>query len=394
MPQHEASKLREMRVYLDHNATSPLRPEARAAMLAALDRPGNALSIHAEGRAARAIVEKARRQIAAATGANADEIIFTSSGSEANTLALRGAIQAAASAGERVTRLIVSAIEHDSVRATAAACEDAFAGIRVVDCPVTSDGVLNVAELKRLLSEGKGRALVSIMAANNETGVIQPVSKAAALAKATDARLHCDAVQALGKLPLSIATLGADYVSLSAHKAGGPQGVGALIVRQGAPLACQLQGGGQEFGRRAGTHNVAGIAGFGAAVEAAAKALPTEERRTALECRLKSACSRAQIMGANVPRLANTICVAAPSVPSENMVIALDLDGFAVSAGAACSSGKVTHSHVLTAMGVEPHVAAAAVRVSFGWDTKDEDLAAFADAWARIVARAEAHAAA
>lgn len=383
-----------MRVYLDHNATSPLRPEARAAMAAALDRPGNALSVHAEGRAARAIVEKARRQVAAATGAEADEVVFTGGGTEANALALRGAIQAAASAGERVTRLIVSAIEHDSVRATAAACEDAFAGVRVVTCPVTGDGVLDLAELKRLLNEGKGRALVSAMAANNETGVIQPISQAAALAKAVGARLHCDAVQALGKVPVNIAAMGADYVSLSAHKAGGPQGVGALIVRQGASLAPQLLGGGQEFGRRAGTHNVAGIAAFGAAVEAATNELPTEGRRTALERRLKNACPQARIMGESVPRLANTVCIAAPSVPSENMVIALDLDGFSVSAGAACSSGKVTQSHVLTAMGVEPHVAASAIRVSFGWDTKDEDLTAFVDAWARIVARAEARAAA
>lgn len=383
-----------MRVYLDHNATSPLRPEARAAMQAALDRPGNALSVHAEGRAARATVDKARRQIAAATGAEVDDIVFTSGGTEANALALRGAIQAAAAAGERVTRLIVSAIEHDSVRATAAACEEAFAGVRVVTCPVTSDGVLDLAELQRLLSEGKGRALVSVMAANNETGVIQPVSQAAALAKKAGARLHCDAVQALGKLPLDIGALGADYVSLSAHKVGGPQGVGALIVRQGTPLAPQLLGGGQEFGRRAGTHNVAGIAAFGAAVEAAVAALPNEERRIAVERRMKGAHPQAEVVGANVARLANTICIAAPAVPSENMVIALDLDGIAVSAGAACSSGKVTRSHVLTAMRVAPHVATSAIRVSFGWDTKDEDLTALVDAWARIVARAEARAAA
>lgn len=382
-----------MRVYLDYNATAPLRPEARAAMLAALEAPGNALSVHAQGRAARALIEKARRQIATAVTTEPDNIIFTSGGTEANTLALRGALQAASAAGERITRLIVSAIEHDSIRATAAACEETIAGLRIIVAPVTRNGTLDLAEFKRLLSEGKGRTLVSIMAANNETGVIQPVAEATAIAKAHHALVHSDAVQALGKTKISMTDLGVDYLSLSAHKIGGPQGVGALVVRQGAPLAAQLLGGGQEFGRRAGTHNVAGIAAFGAAVEAATSDLPTTANRTDLERRLKATDADAVIFGENENRLANTICIAAPTVPAENMVIALDLDGFAVSAGAACSSGKVTQSHVLSAMGVEPHLAASAIRISFGWDTKEQELSAFADAWARIVKRAQARAA-
>lgn len=382
-----------MHVYLDYNATAPLRPEARAAMSAALDAPGNALSVHAQGRAARKLVEKARHQVAAAVGAQADDVIFTSGGTEANTLALCGALQAASAAGERITRLIVSAIEHDSIRATAAACEDTIAGLRVIAAPVTRTGALDLAAFKRLLDEGKGRALVSLMTANNETGVIQPVAEAAAIARAHNALVHCDAVQALGKTPVNVASLSADYVSLSAHKIGGPQGVGALVVRQGAPLAPQQLGGGQEFGRRAGTHNVAGIAAFGAAVEAATRSLPTTAARDELERRLKAACADAVIFGETETRLANTICIAAAAVPSENMVIALDLDGFAVSAGAACSSGKVAQSHVLTAMGVAPQLAASAIRVSFGWNTQDQELSAFADAWSRIVKRAQARAA-
>jgi cysteine desulfurase len=382
-----------MHVYLDYNATAPLRPEARAAMLAALEAPGNALSVHAPGRGARGLIEKARRQVATAVGAQAGDVIFTSGGTEANTLALRGALHAASAAGERITRLIISAIEHDSIRATACACGETIAGLRVLTSPVTRTGKLDLAEFKRLLDEGKGRALVSLMAANNETGVIQPVAEAAAIATAHRALIHCDAVQALGKMPVNVAALGADYVSLSAHKLGGPQGVGALVVRQGAPLAPQLLGGGQEFGRRAGTHNVAGVAAFGAAVEAATHALPASTARIELERRLKAASADTVIFGETEDRLANTICIAAPSVPSENMVIALDLDGFAVSAGAACSSGKVAQSHVLTAMGVAPQLAASAIRVSFGWNTQEQELSAFADAWSRIVKRAQARAA-
>ena len=380
-----------MRVYLDHNATAPLRPEARAAMTVALDHTGNALSVHAEGRRARAAIETARRQVASLVNAEPDNVIFTSGGSESNALAIRGAIQGAAVAGERITRLIISAIEHDSVRATAALCEETVPGLRVLVLPVKPSGVADVDELRRMLSEGKGRALVSLMAANNETGVIQPVAEAAKITRASGGLIHCDAVQLAGKASVA---LDVDYLTFNAHKFGGPQGVGALVVRQGAPLTPQIRGGGQEFGRRAGTENVAAIVGFGAAAEAARAAKLNPTWRTNLESKLKAAAPDAVIFGADADRLPNTICIAAPRVPAENMVIALDLDGFAVSAGAACSSGKVTQSHVLTAMGVEPALAASAIRVSFGWNTKEQELAAFADAWARIVKRANARAAA
>ena len=380
-----------MRVYLDYNATAPLRPEARAAMVAALEATGNAQSVHAEGRRARRVIETARAQVASLAGAPADDVIFTSGASEANALALRGAIQGAASAGARITRLIISAIEHDSVRATAALCEETVPGLRVLVCPVKSSGVVDVEELKRLLDEGKGRALVSLMAANNETGVIQPVDEAMAVARAHNALFHCDAVQAAGKIQVPG---GADYLSLSAHKFGGPQGVGALVARQGAPLLPQVRGGGQEFGRRAGTENVAAISGFGAAAEASLKAPLNVGWRVELEIKLKALVPGAVVFGEGSARLPNTVCVAAPGVPSENMVIALDLDAFAVSAGAACSSGKVAQSHVLSAMGVEAALAAFAVRISFGWNTTEAELNAFAEAWARIAKRANERAAA
>ena len=383
-----------MRVYLDHNATSPLRPEARAAMIAALDAPGNALSVHADGRRARAAIEAARGQVAHAVGAAPDDVVFTSGGSESNGLALRGAIQGAAAAGERFTRLIISAVEHDSVRATADFCEETVPGLRVLVCPVTRAGVVDMNELGRILREGKGRALVSLMAANNETGVIQPVAEVAKVAHAGGALMHCDAVQAVGKMAVSVSALGVDYLSFNAHKFGGPQGVGALVVRQRAPLSPQIRGGGQEFGRRAGTENVAAIAGFGAAIEAAQRPPLNAGWRESLERKLQAAVPQAVVFGADAERLANTICVAAPDVPAENMVIALDLDGISVSAGAACSSGKVTQSHVLAAMDVEPHLASSAIRVSFGWNTSVQDLALFADAWVKIVKRAEARAAA
>ncbi|NOT42509.1 MAG: cysteine desulfurase [Alphaproteobacteria bacterium] len=381
-----------MRVYLDHNATSPLRPEARTAMLAALEAPGNALSVHADGRRARTTIEAARRAVAAAAGANADDVIFTSGGSEANALALRGAVQGAGVAGERITRLIISAIEHDSLRATAALCEETVPGLRILVCPVTASGVADLDELRQMLSEGKGRALVSLMAANNETGVVQPVAEAAKIAHAHGALMHSDAVQAMGKIAVDAKSF--DYLSFNAHKFGGPQGVGALVVRQGAPLAPQIRGGGQEFGRRAGTENVAAIAGFAAAVEAAQHSRLNALWRDGLERRLLAAVPHAVVFGFEGERLPNTLCIAAPGVPSENMVIALDLEGFSVSAGAACSSGKVTQSHVLSAMGVETALAARAIRVSFGWNTSEQDLTAFADAWTKIVKRAQARVAA
>jgi len=367
-------------------------------MLDALEATGNAQSVHAEGRRARAHIEAARKQVATLVDCAASDIIFTSAGSEANALALRGAVQGAAEAGERITRLVVSAIEHDSVLANAALCAATNAGLRVIECPVSGQGVVNLIELRRILREGKGRALVSVMAANNETGVVQPVGDVVGEAKAAGALVHSDAVQAAGKLPFSFAKLGLDYATLSAHKIGGPQGVGALIARNGAPLARQIAGGGQERGHRAGTENVAAITGFGAAAEAALRDLDhigdVETLRNDGERILKAVCPEAIIFGEATSRLANTICVAAPGMSAETLVIALDLDGFAVSAGAACSSGKVRQSHVLAAMGVEPSLAQNAIRVSFSSATTREDLSAFAKAWARVLKRAQPRAAA
>jgi cysteine desulfurase len=387
-----------MRVYLDYNATAPLRPEAEAAMLDALAATGNAQSVHAEGRTARSRIETARKQVAKLVDCAAAEIVFTASGSEANALALRGAVQGAADAGERITRIIVSAVEHDSVLANAALCEATSAGIRVVQIPATAQGVVDLGELSRILREGKGRALVSVMAANNETGVVQPVADVVAQAKSVGALVHCDAVQAAGKMSFSCSGLGLDYATFSAHKIGGPQGAAALVVRASAPLVGQIAGGGQERGFRAGTENVPAITGFGAAAEAASRDLvrsgDVRTLREHGERKLNALRPDAIVFGRDAERLPNTICLAAPGMSAETLVIALDLEGFAVSAGAACSSGKVRRSHVLAAMAVDPELAANAIRVSFSAATTSDQMNAFAEAWARVLNRVAPRAAA
>jgi cysteine desulfurase len=353
--------------YLDHNATSPLRPEARAAMERALSAGGNPSSVHAAGRAARRVVEDAREQVAALAGVAPENVIFTSGGTEANALALRGAVEGALEAGERITRLFVSAIEHESVRATAAGLAERVPGLRVETIPVTADGVIDLAATT--VNEGKGRALIAVMAANNETGVVQPV-------ESIDGLLFVDAVQKPGAYD------NASYISLSAHKLGGPQGVGALILRDGAPFAAQLLGGGQERGLRAGTPNVAGIAGFGAV---AASARIDSSLRDRFERGLD-----ATVFGKNAPRLPGTSNFALPGIAAETALMALDLDGVMVSSGSACSSGKVGRSHVLEAMGVPDDVARCALRVSFGWNSTEEDVDAALASIARLGARREA----
>lgn len=362
--------------YLDHNATSPLRPEAREAMARALECGGNPSSVHGAGRAARRIVEHAREQVAALVGAAAEEVVFTSGGTEANALALRGAVEGAAESGERITRLFVSAIEHDSVLATAAALAERMPGLRLETIPVTADGVVDLARTS--LREGKGRALVAVMAANNETGVIQPT-------RDIDTLLFVDAVQMPGRID------NASYVSLSAHKLGGPQGVGALIVKDGAPFAPQLLGGGQERGLRAGTQNVAGIAGFGAAASCARIHGTLRDR---FENELRRAVPGVVIFGADAARLANTSNFALPGIAAETALMALDLDGVMVSSGAACSSGKVKPSHVLKAMGVSEDFARCALRVSFGWNSTEADADAAIASIVRLVARVPAREAA
>lgn len=371
-------------IYLDHNATSPLRPEAREAMIAAFEAGGNPSSAHAPGRAARNRVEEARERVAALCGACAEDLVFTSGGTEAINLALASAV------ADGARRLLVSAIEHDAVLDFARA-----SGAEVVELPVGRTGILDLDALKDALGEDGSDALVAVMLANNETGVIQPVAEAAEIAHEAGARIHVDAVQGLGKLHLSMSELGADYLSLSAHKLGGPQGAGALALGEGAPLVRRQHGGGQERGRRSGTENVAAIAGFGAACAAAS---PDDYAalapwRDALEQRLKMDAPEIIVLGGGAARTPNTLCFAAPGFASETQVMALDLAGFAVSAGSACSSGKVTKSHVLSAMGLSDDLAGSAIRVSLGWDSKEDDAARFAGAWLTAYQRIKARAA-
>jgi cysteine desulfurase len=382
--------------YLDHNATSPLRDEVRHAMDRALEVGGNPSSVHASGRAARATVEDARAAVADLVGARAEDVIFTSGGTESNALALFAAVQGAAEAGERITRLFVSAVEHDSVLAGAAALSERTAGVRLEILPVSSDGVVELEALRVSLREGKGRALLAVMAANNETGVVQPLADVSRTRQESGALLLVDAIQAAGKMPVAFEELGADYLSLSAHKLGGPQGVGALVVRKSAPFAPQIMGGGQEGGLRAGTENVAGIAGFGAAARAA---LMTDGRericalRDRFEAALKRSIQDAVVFGKDVPRLGNTSNFAIPGLPAETSLMALDLDGVMVSSGAACSSGKVAPSHVLAAMGVPESLARCALRVSFGWNSEGADVDAAIASLTKLRARISARAA-
>jgi len=373
------------RAYLDWNASAPLRPEARAAMLAALDAVGNPSSPHTEGRRVRAIVEDAREEVAALVGARPAEVVFTSGATEANSAVMRG--------GWRT--ILLAGIEHDSVLAPARGL--AHGGqTRLVDLAVNADGRIETENVVDGAHEaaGDGPALLSLQLANNETGVVQPVAAAADAARSRGLAVHTDAVQGAGRRAVSLKALGVDYLSLSAHKIGGPKGVGALVIRDGAALPVFIAGGGQERRRRAGTENVPAIAGFGAAARAAARDVEAMERVQALrdrvEAQILAVTPSAVVIGAGAERLPNTTSVALPGASAETLVIALDLAGVAVSAGAACSSGKVGASHVLEAMGLEPALARAAIRVSLGWASTERDVAAFAEAWARATARGRA----
>ena len=380
--------------YCDHNATSPLRPEAYKAMAHALEVGGNPSSVHANGRAARAIVEEARAAVAALAGAKADAVIFTSGATESNDLAIKGAVQGAldqfaAKTGARITRLFVSAIEHSSIIKTAEMVAERIPGVRLEILPVRPDGVLDGEALRVALREGKGRALVAVMAANNETGVVQPIAEISRLCRESGALLLVDAVTAAGKIDLDASLC--DYMTLSAHKLGGPQGSGALILRDGAPLGAQLVGGGQQKGLRAGTENLSGIAGFGAVAQSVRNDKGERARiaglRDRFEAGLQAALPDTVIFGAAAQRLCSTSNVALPGLQAENMVIALDLDGVQVSSGSSCSSGKIAPSHVLAAMGVGDELAGASVRVSFGWNSVPEDADAAIAALARLQAR-------
>jgi cysteine desulfurase len=368
------------RVYLDWNATAPLRPEAREAIALALDLSGNPSSVHAEGRQARGLVEQARASIAGAVGALPRNVVFTSGGTEANALALTPGLRRGS--GFPVKRLLVSAIEHASVLAGGR-----FPVEVVGSVGVTNSGLLDLDRLRAML-EG-GPALVSVMLANNETGAVQPVAEAGAIVHAAGGLLHVDAIQAFGKMPCDIKVMNADLVTLSAHKIGGPKGVGALVLAEGLvgpePL---LRGGGQELGRRAGTENVAGIAGFGAAAKAAMAVLESDAiRLKKLQDRLETDLRQTPdliVFACEVPRLPNTTLFTVPGMKAETAVIGFDLAGIAVSSGSACSSGKVQPSHVLEAMGFGPEFAEGAVRLSLGWSTSDADVDCCIQAWRKL----------
>jgi cysteine desulfurase len=368
-----------MSVYLDYNATALVRPEAAAAVARALAQGGNPSSVHAAGRAARAVVETARADVAQLVGVQPASVTFLSGGTEASALAIESAVLAGCE------RIIVGATEHEAVVESAK-----VAGVPVEEWPVDDGGVADLIWLVNRLSDGP-RALVCLMAANNETGVIQPVAEASAVVRAAGGWLHVDAVQAAGKIPIDFNALGADTMALAAHKLGGPQGVGALIAGPRATLSRRLHGGGQERGRRAGTENVPGIAGFGAAARLAAsepaRLAASAEHRDHLAETVKRA--RAVVLGESAPRLPQTLCFAAEGFSSEVQVMGLDLAGVMVSAGAACSSGKVKASRVVEAMG-RPDLAPFVVRVSGGWATTAADWVRCGEAWTEIFDRHQA----
>jgi cysteine desulfurase len=348
-------------IYLDYNATAPLRPQARAAMVNALNEVGNASSVHAPGRQAKTRLETARGQLAGAVGAQPQQLIFTSGGTEANLLALR-------LAGD--LPVAVSAIEHDCVLANAP---------NAARIPVLKSGVVDVAALAAMLDQPM---FVSVMAANNESGVLQPIDKIALLVRSCGGVLHVDAAQALGKIDLSGCP--ADLITLSAHKMGGPQGVGALVVKNNSAPQPLQRGGGQEFGWRAGTENIAAIAGFAAALDVAPWQEEVAHLRDQLEAFLPaSSC----LIARDTPRLCNTSLLWMPGVSASTQVMHFDISGFAISAGSACSSGKVKQSHVLTAMGYSADVAGETIRVSLGWETTAAQVQAFADCWQAAYAR-------
>lgn len=374
------------RIYLDHNATSPLRPEARAAAISAMDTHGNPSSVHAEGRAAKALLEDARRRIARGIGTAPRNVFFTSGATEAANLALTPAIRCGKH--ERpFDVLLVGAGEHPAVLQG-----HRFAPEAVERVALTRDGLLSLPALEEALARHAGkRAMLALQAVNNETGVIQPVAAAAARVHAAGGALVCDATQAAGRIETTFATTGADILFFSSHKLGGPLGAGALAVATEALHIAQalIRGGGQEFGRRAGTENVAAIAGFAAAFEAALGGMTAEadrlgEMRNAIEKQIVRIAPEARFFGENAPRAANATAFAIPGMNAQTLLMALDLAGVAVSSGSACSSGKVRESHVLAAMEAQEKEA---LRVSLGWSSRKEDVEEFGMVLAKVVDR-------
>lgn len=361
-------------VYLDSNATAKVRPEVVRAVAEAMAQEGNASSVHAAGRRVRRMVEDARGAVAALVGASPDQVVFTSGGTEANNQVMREC---------RPCRTVVGAIEHPAVLE---ACPGA------ARAPANADGVVDLGELEAALRSAEKPEWVALMLANNETGVLQPVAEAAEIAHGFGAKLHCDAVQAAGKVPLDFAGLGADSMAVTAHKFGGPQGVGALVVREPAAVSCLLRGGGQERGLRGGTESCAQIAGFGVAARIAVERMrefaALAELRDGLEKRLASTTPGFKVFGGGAPRLPNTSKLLMPGVRSEIQVMSFDLAGIAVSAGSACSAGRIAPPYVLSAMGVPDDEALCALRVSLGWHSVPDDIDRMVDAWRDVFARA------
>ena len=362
-------------IYLDYNATTPVKPAVLRAVIAAMEMGGNPSSVHGFGRKARRLVENAREAVAGLVSCVPEQVVFTSCGTEANHLALLGSGR---------SRLVISATEHDSVLRAAP---------NAVRVPVSQDGQIDLTALDRALAADAEPALVSVMLANNETGVIQPIRAVVEIARRYGALVHTDAVQAPGRIALSFSDLGVDMMSLSAHKMGGVLGAAALVLRDGLSMAPQLRGGGQERGLRAGTENVPAIAGFGIAADLASQDLKQVDRLAQLRDQLEARCAAASgdlvVVGGNSIRLPNTSCLARTGMIAETLVMALDLAGVAVSAGSACSSGKVRRSTVLDAMGLAD-MSTHAIRVSLGWATSSTDVDRFVEAWTGLRSRSKA----
>ncbi len=364
-------------IYIDHNATTPPLPEVIDAVVRAMGLTGaNPSSIHANGRAARKLIDDARDSVANLVGAAPAEVVFTSGGSESNNMVIMGA-------GRR--RVLVSPTEHAAVLKTVLTrCLDSDL------IPVDEDGLVDMRGLETLLAEDEEPALVCVMAANNETGVLQPMAEISELVHRHGGLVHCDAVQAVGKIPVDIRAWGVDYLALSGHKIGGPQGIGALVRYGTSPLDSLITGGGQEHGLRAGTENVAAISGLGVAARIAADTLDEKTARLmgyrdALEAEIKALSPATRIFCEGAPRLPNTSNFSLPGVRSDRQLMALDLAGVSVSAGSACSAGKVEPSHVLDSMAVDPDISTTALRVSFGWSSEATDVGRFLDAWGDLV---------
>lgn len=364
-------------IYMDYNATAPIRESVIEMVSLAMRTAGNPSSVHTAGRNARRLVEDARIKVAALAGCRSRDVTFCSGGTEASNAVIRGCGAAS---------IIVSAVEHDCGLAAAK-----LADVPSYSLSVDSDGIVDLASLRQLLEEAPAPALVSVMLANNETGVIQPLQEVGKIAHEFSARVHTDAVQAAGKIMIDFSGLGVDYLTLSSHKIGGPQGVGAIITAPTAPLAPLVAGGGQELGRRSGTENVAGIAGFGVAALEAMDELGNTKRlgdlRDKFEAAVSAHANSVHLIGQQSPRTSNTSCVAMPGVKGETQVMHFDLNGICVSSGSACSSGKVKVSHVLSAMGYGDDTANASIRISMGRMTTESDVDALISAWKSLYDR-------